>query len=174
MTKTADKIILGVLALMLIGMGGVFITALSTDQATSQTSSNEITQEKAIQMALEAVPGVFQKVEIEDENGKDIYEVEIKEGTITKEVKISFSGKILSVEAEDDEETEIAITGTALKRASAAALAYIGEGRVTDSEIGDEEGYYEIEITLQNGNQVDVHLDESFKVLSTEYEDEED
>ena len=102
MTKTADKIILGVLALMLIGMGGVFITALSTDQATSQTSSNEITQEKAIQMALEAVPGVFQKVEIEDENRKDIYEVEIKEGTITKEVKISFSGKILSVEAEDD------------------------------------------------------------------------
>ena len=58
--------------------------------------------------------------------------------------------------------------------ASAAALAYIGEGRVTDSELGDEEGYYEIEITLNNGNQVDVHLDKNFNVLSTEWEDDND
>ncbi len=71
-------------------------------------------------------------------------------------------------------EIEIPITGTPLEMASAAALAYIGEGRVTDSELGDEEGYYEIEITLNNGNQVDVHLDKNFNVLSTEWEDDND
>jgi uncharacterized membrane protein YkoI len=75
---------------------------------------------------------------------------------------------------DDDDDIEVSITGNSLERASAAALAYVGEGRVTDSEVGDEEGYYEIEITLNNGNEVDVHLDENFKVLSTEYEDEED
>jgi uncharacterized membrane protein YkoI len=63
---------------------------------------------------------------------------------------------------------DVPITGTALERASTAALEYIGEGRVTGSEVGDEEGYYEIEITLDNGRQVDVHLDEAFNVLSQE------
>ena len=74
----------------------------------------------------------------------------------------------------DEIEKEIPITGTALERASATALEYIGEGRVTDSEMGDEDGYYEIEITLDNNNQVDVHLDKNFNVISTEWENEDD
>ena len=68
----------------------------------------------------------------------------------------------------EDEAEDVPITGNALETASAAALEYIGEGRVTDTEIGDEEGYYEIEITLDNGKEVDVHLDENFNVLSVE------
>lgn len=62
------------------------------------------------------------------------------------------------------------ITGAALEQASAAALAYLGEGRVTDTEVGDEEGYYEVEVTLENGREVDVHLDEAFNVLGREDE----
>ena len=61
---------------------------------------------------------------------------------------------------------DVPITGTALERASATALDYIGEGRVTGTEVGDEEGYYEVEITRDNGTQVDVHLDEAFNILS--------
>ena len=57
------------------------------------------------------------------------------------------------------------ITGTALARASAAALDHVGGGRVTGTEAGDEEGAYEVEITLADGSQVDVHLDGSFNVL---------
>ena len=68
------------------------------------------------------------------------------------------------------DELEVPITGSDLEIVSATALAYIGEGKVTDSEVGDEEGYYEIEITLNDGDQVDVHLDENFKILSTEYD----
>lgn len=67
-----------------------------------------------------------------------------------------------------NEGPDVSITGTALERASAAALAYKGEGRVTETEVGDEEGYYEVEITLDNGSQVDVHLDENFNVLGHE------
>jgi len=77
---------------------------------------------------------------------------------------------VSEVEKDEPEEVDVAITGSALDRASAVALDYIGEGIVTDSEVGDEEGYYEIEITFSDGNEVDVHLDENFKVLSTEYE----
>ena len=60
------------------------------------------------------------------------------------------------------------ITGEALEQASAAALAHLGEGRVTDTEVGDEEGYYEVEVTLADGRQVDVHLEENFDVLGHE------
>jgi hypothetical protein len=63
---------------------------------------------------------------------------------------------------------DVAIIGTDLDRASAVALDYLGEGRVTATEVGDEESYYEIEVTLDDGGQVDVQLDESFKVVGTD------
>jgi uncharacterized membrane protein YkoI len=66
----------------------------------------------------------------------------------------------------DDDATETPITGAALDRASAAALAHTGEGRVTGTEVGDEDSYYEVEVTLDDGTQVDVQLDEAFRVVS--------
>ncbi|WP_108667983.1 PepSY domain-containing protein [Euzebya rosea] len=66
------------------------------------------------------------------------------------------------------------ITGDALEQASAAALAHTGEGEVTETEVGDEESYYEVEVTLPDGREVDVQLDESFTVVGEEVEDEAD
>jgi uncharacterized membrane protein YkoI len=60
------------------------------------------------------------------------------------------------------------ISGPDLQRASQVALAFLGEGRVTETEVGDEESYYEVEITLDDGRQVDVQLDESFHVVGTD------
>lgn len=68
----------------------------------------------------------------------------------------------------DDDATDTPITGSALERASQAALEHTGGGEVTETEVGDEEGYYEVEVTLDDGSQVDVHLDEEFNVLGTE------
>lgn len=68
----------------------------------------------------------------------------------------------------DDEKP---IEGPALTSASAAALAHTGGGRVTETEVGDEEGLYEVEVTLADGTQVDVHLDRTFDVLGDERED---
>ena len=53
------------------------------------------------------------------------------------------------------DDREAAITGAALERASAAALAHTGGGRVTETEAGDEDGYYEVEVTLEDGSSVD-------------------
>ena len=64
-------------------------------------------------------------------------------------------------------DNEQPITGTALARASEAALAATGGGRVTETEVGDEDAYYEVEVTLDDGRQVDVHLDTSFAVVSS-------
>jgi len=65
----------------------------------------------------------------------------------------------------DDHEQPI--TGTALARASEAALAETGGGRVTETEVGDEDAYYEVEVTLPGGREVDVHLDRSFAVVTS-------
>jgi uncharacterized membrane protein YkoI len=73
----------------------------------------------------------------------------------------------------DEDATERAITGDALDRAKAAALADT-PGKVTETEAGDEESYYEVEITRDDGSQVDVQLDRDFRVVSSEGDSEED
>ena len=62
---------------------------------------------------------------------------------------------------------DTAISGDALQRASEAALAETGGGRVTGTEVGDEESYYEVEVTRDDGSQVDVQLDENFAVVGS-------
>ena len=56
-------------------------------------------------------------------------------------------------------------TGSNIEKAKSAALEHTNGGRVTGTEIGDEEGYYEIEITQDDGTRVDVHLDRDLDVL---------
>jgi len=72
----------------------------------------------------------------------------------------------------DDDETERPISGDALQKASDAALEHTGGGSVTGTEVGDEESLYEVEVTLEDGSQVDVQLDESFAVVGTEGDDD--
>jgi uncharacterized membrane protein YkoI len=67
-----------------------------------------------------------------------------------------------------DDAAEQPITGSSLEKASEAALDHAGGGEVTGTEVGDEEGYYEVEITRADGSQVDVHLDRGFDVLGAE------
>jgi uncharacterized membrane protein YkoI len=76
-------------------------------------------------------------------------------------------GTGVAVAANTGDENETPITGAALEQASAAALAATGGGRVTGTEVGDEDSYYEVEVTLPDGRQVDVQLDEAFKVVSS-------
>jgi uncharacterized membrane protein YkoI len=72
----------------------------------------------------------------------------------------------------EDDGSDRAIRGQALDRASAAALAETGGGKVTETEVGDEEGAYEVEVTRPDGSQVDVHLDKDFNVLSSSGDDD--
>jgi hypothetical protein len=58
-------------------------------------------------------------------------------------------------------------TGPGIEKAKSIALEHVGGGSVTGTEVGDEEGYYEVEVTRDDGSQVDVHLDRDFDVLST-------
>jgi uncharacterized membrane protein YkoI len=74
----------------------------------------------------------------------------------------------------DDDATDKPIPNSALAQAKKAALAETGGGRVTGTEINDEQSKYEVEVTLDNGTQVDVQLDDHFKVVGTETDGADD
>ncbi|MFJ2756880.1 hypothetical protein ACIO3S_14840 [Nocardioides sp. NPDC087217] len=72
----------------------------------------------------------------------------------------------------DDDARDRPIPASELERAERAALAETGGGTVTGTEVDDEESTYEVEVTLDGGNQVDVQLDEDFQVVGTEGDDD--
>lgn len=70
--------------------------------------------------------------------------------------------------SDDVGDSEAPITGSRLDEASAAALRHVGEGTVTDTEVADEESYYEVEVTRDDGSQIDVQLDRDLDVVAQE------
>ena len=67
-----------------------------------------------------------------------------------------------------EDTSEPQATGPGIEKAKSIALDYTNGGQVTGTEVGDEEGYYEVEIIREDdGSQVDVHLDRNYNVLST-------
>ena len=80
-------------------------------------------------------------------------------------------GTGVAVAQPDDDDTPI--TGDTLAKASQAALAITGDGTVTKTEVGDEEGLYtvyKVEVTRSDGSQVDVQLDQNFAVVGSNTE----
>ena len=78
------------------------------------------------------------------------------------------TGAVAASGVGDNDASETAITGPARDKAEQAALDEVGEGRVTGTEVDDEEGKYEVEVTKDDGTQVDVHLDKNFAVIGTD------
>lgn len=67
---------------------------------------------------------------------------------------------------------DMPIVGDALIAASNVALEFTGAGTVTETEIEDEDSYYEVEVTMPDGKQIDVQLDEEFNVVGSEADDQ--
>jgi uncharacterized membrane protein YkoI len=86
---------------------------------------------------------------------------------ITTVAALAAGGTAIAAGARDDDATERPISGDALEKAKAAARADT-PGRVTGTETGDEESYYEVEVTLDDGSQTDVQLDRGFNVVGGE------
>ena len=77
-------------------------------------------------------------------------------------------GVMASGAAEDD----APLTGEQRDKAVAAARAHVGEGQVTDTEIGDDGAAYGVEIRKPDGTQVEVNLDQDYRVTGTEADDD--
>jgi uncharacterized membrane protein YkoI len=84
-------------------------------------------------------------------------------------VVAAVSGGIAIAAGDGDDQP---LSGSTLERASAGALAATGGGKVTETEVGDDGSAYEVEVTLADGSQVDVRLDDRFAVIGRESDDD--
>jgi hypothetical protein len=64
------------------------------------------------------------------------------------------------------------LTGSALEKASAAALEHTGGGTVLEAEAGDDGAAYGIEVRLADGRVVEVTLDEGFHVVGQQVDED--
>jgi uncharacterized membrane protein YkoI len=93
--------------------------------------------------------------------------------SLTAAGALAAGGTAIAAGGGDDDATDRAITGDALDKAKAAALAE-EPGTVSETEVGDEATYYEVEVTRPDGSQVDVQLDRDFNVVSSTTDSESD
>ena len=83
-------------------------------------------------------------------------------------VAVAVAGGVAVAGNGDDEP----LTGATYDQAVVAALAHTGGGAVTETEIGDGNAAYEVEIRLPDGSQVEVELDAEFNVLGSSPDDD--
>ncbi len=141
------KILLAVAVLAAAALGGAAL-ASATSGDNAPTGS---TPDRASSTALAATGG----------------------GTVTGSERDSEHGATDEAERDHedagDDASDQTLTGSALARASKAALAKTGGGKVTGSERDAEHGaVYEVEVTKAHGSQIDVRLDGAFKVVAAE------
>src|SRR5262245_50569845 len=89
-------------------------------------------------------------------------------GTLALVVVGGTTGFAIANAGDDDQP----LTGSALSRASAAALASTGGGTVIESEAGDDGAAYGVEVRLDDGSVVEVSLDADFQVVGHEADDD--
>ena len=78
------------------------------------------------------------------------------------------AGSVMASGADDD----APLSGEQRDKAVATAKAHVGEGRVTDTEVGDDGAAYGVEILKPDGAQVEVNLDKDYRVTGTEADDD--
>jgi uncharacterized membrane protein YkoI len=83
---------------------------------------------------------------------------------------VAVAGGLAAASADGDSDSEL--TGSTRDRAVAAALAATGGGTVLETEVGDDNAAYGVEVRLPDGRQVEVNLDKSFKVIGQEADED--
>lgn len=79
-------------------------------------------------------------------------------------------GSVAAQQAWSDDDRPL--TGEQYDRATAAAVDHTGGGVVTDTESGDDGAAYGVEVLMDDGRQVEVNLDEQYRVLNSEPDDD--
>jgi uncharacterized membrane protein YkoI len=173
MTKLKKTLII-IAGLAALALGGAALAGASPNDVTGGDELTGSTYDRAEKAALAETGGG--KVTDSERDGQT-YEVEVTKDGKETDLRLDENFKVVTTEADDegeDNDADQELTGATLDRASKAALAKTGGGKVTGAERDSENGAtYEIEVTKADGSQVDVRLDESFNVVVVEGDQEE-
>ena len=83
------------------------------------------------------------------------------------------AGAGMAVAGSNDESSDGgALSGSTREKAVAAALEATGGGRVSEAEHADDGGTYSVEVVMDNGDHIEVKLDESFRVTDQSPDDD--
>jgi len=190
---SAKNVLLGgSIILVIILMGGLIVTATfiwyrssNNDSITGQVTAQRISEEQARTIALNAVKGTIKKIELEQEKGRYIYEVEVDKDGTEFEVSIdSVAGKVIDIEKEIKEEnSEVeALTQSSGSTISEDEAIRIAEDRLGSSfdleeiDTGSYRGIKAWELEFESGSEeAEVIIDmETGEILNIEYEEEDD
>jgi len=164
----------GAVALVAMAAGGGYAITDRDDDNPIPAADRERAEEAAL---AETGGGTVTDSELDDESKYEV-EVTLEDGN---EVDVQLDKDFAVVSSETDGPDDVddrddrddrddsddrAISAAERRQAEEAALAETGGGTVTSAEADDRNGY-EVEVTLDDGTEVDVHLDESFAVVST-------
>ena len=196
MARTFEKIILGVIFILVVGFNSIFIlgkqndfipvlTGASSAEQTANVLQKEISEEDARAIALSIAKGIITEIEEKTVKGTTFYEVEIDAGSQEIEIKIDKrNGDILQTVREekgDEDETvsqeELRTIGGILteEQAKAIALAAV-PGSVIGVETERENGQliYGFEIAAQN-DVAEVEVDATTgEIIEIEWGDDDE
>ncbi|MFJ7825994.1 PepSY domain-containing protein [Psychrobacillus sp. NPDC096623] len=182
------KLLIGSLATVLVISGGIGINALANDDNVnlSKTQSAKLIGiEKAKEIALKEVKGTLESVELEKNNGKTFYEVDI-DGEKSKEYEVrvdAFNAKVLNVREENDDQNDdedydkVASNTKLITEAKAIEIAQKQvKGTVLEIELDSDDGRYEYEIELSTDKgKAEFNIDASTgKILENELDNNDD
>ncbi|MBD7970001.1 PepSY domain-containing protein [Paenibacillus gallinarum] len=138
------------------------LSSAPTSTSTS-TTSKMITVQQAKEAALKEVQGTIDDIDLEKENGKVYYEVEIESAKADATVLIdAYTGKVLTVNQDLDFEVTAsdADVKISLEKATQIALKELDNSKVISTELDLDDGRYEYEIELVNNKyETDVTID---------------
>lgn len=186
MSKKA-ALVTGVAAAAVV-LGGATVAGAASTQSSDDQPLNGAELQQASDAALARTgPGTVLKAETDD-GANAGYEVDVRLPDGSKvEVNLDRSFQVTGVDgperdddsdgpARDDDSDGPALSSADWDRAGNAALAKVGQGRVSEVERENDGGSaYEVEVRLDNGSEVEVQLGADFQVLNQgapEYDDD--
>ncbi|SDN58278.1 Uncharacterized membrane protein YkoI [Psychrobacillus sp. OK028] len=182
------KILIGSLTAALVISGGIGISALADNDNVnlSKTQSAKLIGiEKAKEIALKEVKGTLESVELEKDNGKTFYEVDI-DGEKSKEYEVrvdAYNAKVLNVREDNDDQDDhdenekVAANTKLITEAKAIEIAQKQiKGTVLEIELDSDDGRYEYEIELRTAKgDAEFTIDASTgKILENELDNDDD
>ncbi|WP_277585311.1 PepSY domain-containing protein [Psychrobacillus antarcticus] len=153
------KLVIGSLVAAIVISGGIGINALANDDNVnvSNTQSEKLIGiEKAKEVALKEAKGIIESVELEKDNGKTFYEVDIDgEKSIEYEVRVdAYNAKVLNVkeDKDDDDDNDLDKVAPNTKLITEAKAIEIAQkqikGTLVEIELDSDDGRYEYELEL--------------------------
>ncbi len=172
------------LTVLLFAVGAIALLVFADDDQTMSLSQVPSAVRTTIEQ--QSAGAEIQEIELEDEDGKQIYEVEVIRDGKEVEFKVASDGTFLGYEEEDEDEDEnededededeVEVSLSEVPDAVRATIEQQSAGaEIEEIELGNEDGkqIYEVEV-IRDGKEEDFQVAPDGTFLGYEEEDEEE